>query len=972
MMAGDQTVLNVRMTLSFSENEEVTVVGFGTQKKKSLVSSITSVNVEELKIPSSNLTNALAGKVAGIISFQRSGEPGIGTDNSNFYIRGLSSFGAGKLDPLILIDGVESSPTDMARLQPDDISDFSVLKDAAASAVYGARGANGVVLINTKSGKSGVTKFNFRAETRLSRNTQQIEFADNITYMETANEAVLTRNPNGILPYTQNKINGTKEGRDTYLYPDNNWLDQLIKRNTINHAYNIGITGGTQKARYYVAGTYNVDNGILKVNPINDFNNNIKLRNYSLRTNVNLNLTSTTELIIRMYGQFDDYAGPIGGGSATFTNAIRANPVMFPAVYPASMLPYLEHPLFGSSPTYNNNGETTNTLYTNPYAELVKGYSVFKSSNIQPQIEIKQDLRHLVKGLRFTGMGYLRRYSEYRVNRSYNPFFYQAVINPIDQSYSLQVLNDGSTNSIGTVGTEYLSYNEVPKVLDSRMWLQGALDYNQTFNKHSVSGMVISYLSSYEKGNNGSLTNSLPQRNIGISGRFTYGFDNRYLTEFNFGYNGSERFALRNRFGFFPSFGIAYRISNEKFFEPLTNVISDLKFRATLGLVGNDQIGDIADRFFYLSNISLNDGTYGASFGKNDGTPVYARPGISISRYANESITWEKSRQINIGMDLRMFNDELEIIADIFHQHRTQILRPRSYTESAAGFSATPFANYAEGESQGLDMSVRYQKTITKNLWANVRGTFTYSTNKKTVVDELRYDPSIAYLSMIGYPTSQTWGYIAERLFVDQNEVDNAPVQFGNTALKAGDVKYRDVNNDGVVNADDRVPIGLPTVPEIIYGFGTSMGYKKFDFGIYFQGAGRTSFFINANDIQPFNKNGGLENGLLQSISESHWTEENRDLYAFWPRLSTYIIEPNNVTSTWWMRNGSFLRLKSLDAGYSLSNLKRIKIDNMRVYFSATNLHLWSRFKMWDVEMGGSGLGYPLQAVYSLGVQVNF
>ncbi|HTG55259.1 MAG TPA: TonB-dependent receptor, partial [Niabella sp.] len=858
-----------------------------------------------------------------------------------------SSFGSGKQDPLILIDGVESSPTDMARLQPDDISDFSVLKDAAASAVYGARGANGVVLINTKSGKSGVTKFNFRAETRMSRNTQQVEFADNITYMETANEAVLTRNRNGILPYTQNKINGTREGRDPYLYPDNNWLDQLVKKNTLNYAYNLGITGGTQKARYYVAGTYNIDNGILKVNPINDFNNNIKLRNYSLRTNVNLNLTSTTELIIRMYGQFDDYTGPIGGGATTFTNAIRANPVMFPAVYPASMIPYLEHPLFGSSPTYNNNGETTNTLYTNPYAELVKGYSVFKSSNIQPQIEIKQDLRHLVKGLRFTGMGYLRRYSEYRVNRSYNPFFYQSVINPVDQSYALQVLNDGSTNSIGVVGTEYLSYNEVPKVLDSRMWLQGSLDYNQTFGKHAVSGMVISYLSSYEKGNNGSLTNSLPQRNIGISRRFTYGFDNRYLIEFNFGYNGSERFALQNRFGFFPSFGIGYRVSNEKFFEPLLNVISDLKFRATLGLVGNDQIGDIGDRFFYLSNINLNNGTYGASFGKNDGTPVYNRPGISISRYANEAITWEKSRQINIGMDLRMFNDELEIIADIFHQYRTQILRPRSYTESAAGFSAIPFANYGEGESKGLDMSVRYQKTITKNLWANVRGTFTYSTNKKTVVDELRYDPSIAYLSMMGYPTSQTWGYIAERLFVDQDEVDNAPVQFGNTALKAGDIKYRDINNDGVINADDRVPIGLPTVPEIIYGFGTSMGYKKFDFGIYFQGAGRTSFFINANDIQPFNKNGGLENGLLKGISESHWTEDNRNLYAFWPRLSTYIIEPNNVTSTWWMRNGSFLRLKSLDAGYSITNLKRIKIDNIRVYFSATNLHLWSRFKMW-------------------------
>ena len=986
MPVGNQSVINVRMKSTTVGMEEVTVVGFGTQKKKSVVGSITSVNVAELKIPTSNLTNTLAGKIAGIISFQSSGEPGIGTDNSNFYIRGLSTFGSGKRDPLILIDGVESSPTDMARMQPDDIADFSVLKDAAAAAVYGARGANGVILINTKTGKSGVTKFNFRGETRLSKNSQNVAFTDNIKFMELANEATLTRNPQLPLPYTQNKINNTIAGVDPYLYPNNDWVDQLIKNNTVNYAYNLGITGGTQKARYYVAGTYNVDNGILKVDPINNFNSNIRLRNYSLRSNIDLNLTSSTALAIKLYGQFDDYNGPISGGAETFANVLRTNPVMFPAVYPREMMSYVDHPLFGSARMYNDLGATV-ALYTNPYAMMVRGYSVFKSSNIQPQLELKQNLNFIAKGLKFRAMTYLRRYSDYRVNRAYDPFYYQAVISPLDQSYHIQALNDGSETSVGTVGKEYLSYTEGTKNQDSRMWLEGAFEYNRVFDKSTVTGMLIGYMSSYEKGNSGSLSSSLPQRNEGVSGRFTYGYDDRYLTEFSFGYNGSERFAEMNRFGFFPSFGLAYRISNEKFFEPLKKTINELKLRATYGIVGNDQIGNINQRFFYLSEVNPNDARYGASFGKGEGVGTYpADPrGYYVSKYANSSITWEKSQQINLGMDLNMFDNNLEFIADVYKQYRYNILQARSYTESAAGFGGViPYANYGKAETKGVDLSLRYQKNFSKYMWANMRGTFTYSTSKRTLVDELKYNNTLAYLSVLGYPVDQAWGYIAERLFVDQHEVNNSPQQqLGSaTTLLAGDIKYRDINNDGVINADDRVPLGYPYTPEIIYGFGGAFGYRNFDFGIYFQGSGRSSFFINPSKIQPYNKvfydnnnnlmSPGYENRVMSAIAESHWTEDNRNLYAFWPRLSTYQIANNNVTSTWWMRNGSFLRLKSLDAGYTFDKLGKVKLDNVRLYFSAINLFTWSKFKLWDPEMKADGLGYPIQAVYSLGVQINF
>lgn len=966
-----QTTINAVLKNASGSLGDVVIIGFGgTQKKASMVSSITTVDVKSLKGPTGNLTNTLAGRIPGVISFQRSGEPGLGTDNSAFYIRGLSTFGTGKQDPLILIDGVESSPTDLARLQPDDISDFSVLKDAAAASVYGARGANGVVLVNTRSGKEGVAKFSFRAENRVSSNTKNFNMADNITYMELANEAALTRSPLAVQPYSQNKIEHTKAGDDPYLYPNNNWIEQLIKKYTVNQSYNLNVSGGTNRTRYYVAGTYNQDNGLLKLDPINNFNSNIKLKNYSIRSNINLNLSENTELIIRMYGQFDDYNGPIGGGSATFNNALWSNQVMFPAVYPQSKLPYITHPLFGSARTVDANG-LTSTLYVNPYAQMVRGYSVYKTSNLQPQVELKQDLGFVTPGLSFRTMGYLRRYSFYSVDRSYNPFYYSAIVDPTTQDYNLTVLNDGSATSIGTVGTEYLGYAEGNKVVDSRFWLEGSVTYNRTFKKHTVGGNVIAVISNYETGNAGSVTASLPQRNQTLSGRFTYGFDNRYLAEFNFGYNGSERFAKNNRFGFFPSAGVAYRISNEKFFTPLKKVITDLKFRATYGLVGNDQIGNINDRFFYLSNVNLNDGGFGASFGRNDGAGTYGRNGVSISRYANEGITWEQSRSMNLGMDMKLFYD-LTLTVDVYKQWRSQILQAKSTVESAAGFSAIPSSNYGKAETQGIDVALNYQRSLNKNMWINVRGTFTYATSKVKVTDEIVFPANIAYLSRANHSISQTWGLIAERLFIDQKEVANSPVQYGDNGLLAGDIKYKDVNGDGVINNDDMVPIGFPQQPEIIYGFGASFGYKRFDFSFYFQGAARSSFFINPWNIQPFYLNGGYQNNLLKVIADNHWSENNQNPYAFWPRLSTWRVNSNNQTSTWWLRNGAFLRLKSVDMGYTLPDFKALKLKGTRVYFSATNLFILSGFKLWDVEMGGNGLNYPIQSVYSMGVQLNF
>lgn len=970
LIIGNRIEFKVSLKPSSEGLNEVVVVGYGTQKKGSVVSAITTIPVGEIKGPSSNLTTMMAGRISGMIAYQRSGEPG--SDNSDFFIRGLGSFGSGKVNPLILIDGIESTSTDMARLQPDDIEAFSVLKDASAASIYGARGANGVVLITTKSGKDGKLKVKFRQENKISSNTRNFKFADNITYMELANEAVLTRNPIGVLPYSQTKIDRTGQpGSNPYLYPNNNWIDQLIKDYTFNQGYNLSVSGGSDKAQYYVASTYNIDNGVLKVDDLNNFNSNIKLRNYSIRSNVNMKLTPTTEGIVRLYGQFDDYTGPLGGNDADgnwvsgggniFNKAVWSNPVAFPAAYPSELLPYIEHPLFGGAVT--GNGSTT--LLTNPYAEMVKGYEVYKASTVQTQLELKQDLKMLTPGLKARAMAYIRRYSYYRVSRQYNPFYYSATLNPDTQEISLNLLNSGAEGSIGTTGTEYLNYSEGAKNISSTIYLESALNYNKTFaEKHDVSGMLINIVQSNESGNAGNLQSSLPSRNFGLSGRFTYAYDNRYLAEINFGYNGSERFARNNRFGFFPSFAAGYIISNEKFFEPLLDIISNLKFRASFGWVGNDQIGKSSDRFFYLSNVSLNDINYGSSFGELNS---YYRPGVSISRYANDKISWERSRQTNIGMDLKLFNS-INIVVDAFKQTRSNILQTRSNIGSTLGLAVTPSTNFGEAESKGLDMSITYNKKFGDNWFTNLRGNFTYSTSKILKYDENYYPPELDYLYKKGNSIAQNYGYIAERLFVDDQEAANSPKQFG--TYGGGDIKYRDVNKDGVITSLDQVPIGYPTSPEVIYGFGGTLGYKDFDFSLFFQGSARSSFFINPKNISPFVTNGGAQNGLLEVVANDHWSEDNRDVYAFWPRLSNNFIDNNNQSSTWWMRNGAFLRLKSVEMGYNVPKnfTKKYNISGLRLYASTTNPVVFSQFKLWDPEMGGNGLGYPVQSTYNFGI----
>ncbi|CAH0312626.1 TonB-dependent receptor SusC [Pedobacter sp. Bi36] len=951
-----ESTINVVME-SLNDLDEVAVVAFGTQKKSSMISAITTINPKDLKVPSSNLTTALAGKLAGVIAYQRSGEPG--QDNASFFIRGVTTFGY-KKDPLILIDGIEVTSTDLARMQPDDIASFSIMKDATATSLYGARGANGVILIVTKTGEEGKAKIQVRFENSTSENTRNLEFADPITYMKLANEAVVTRNPLGILPYAQNKIDQTALGANPNIYPSNDWRTMLLKNRTNNQRMNFSTNGGGKVARYYIAGTYNNDNGLLKVDERNNFNSNISLKSYQLRSNININMTKTTEVIVRLAGSFDDYTGPIDGGSGLYTKIMRSNPVLFPAYYPAGQMPKTNHILFGNS---------SNGLLINPYADLVKGYRDYSRSLMNAQFEVKQDLSFITQGLSARGMFNTSRYSYFDVSRNYNPFYYSASgYNSLQDTYGLTLLNEGSA-------TEYLNYNEGAKDINTTTYMEAAVNYVKQISKvNDITALLVYQRRQQLFANSGTLQKSLPYRNQGVSGRFTYGYNSRYLAELSFGYNGSERFFKTERYGFFPAIGLGWQVSNEKFWKPISTIVSKLRLKATYGIVGNDAIGSPEDRFFYLSEVNLSDGGKGARFGEQF---AYYRPGITVNRYDNAFITWERAKKFNFGTELTLFND-FNLQVDIFSETRDNILMERAAIPSTMGLAAAIKANTGKAKANGVDISADYSKNFNSSLWLRLHGNFTYAHSEFSQFEEPQYKES--YLSRIGQSLNQNYGLIAERLFIDQYDVANSPKQtFGEYA--AGDIKYRDVNGDGQITNLDRVPIGLPTVPEIIYGFGFSSGYKNFDLSVFFQGSARSSFWIDTRATAPFvpynypgESLGGTQNALIKAYADDHWSEDNQNLYALWPRLSDSQNNNNVQTNTWFMRNGSFLRLKSAEVGYSIPKkiINRVKLSNARFYVSGTNLLSLSGFKLWDIEMGGNGLGYPVQRVYNVGIQIGF
>lgn len=965
--------LKVVLQEDIKHTEEVVITAFGKkERKEAIVGSVTSIKPEELKIPASNLTTALAGQAAGVIAYQPTGQPG--QDNAQFFIRGVTTFGY-KVDPLILIDNIELSTNDLARLNVDDIASFSILKDASATALYGARGANGVILVNTKEGKMGKLSINARIENSRSQNTRSLKIADPITYMKAFNEATLTRDPSQPLPFNQDKINNTiatmhhDPGSNPYVYPAVDWLKTLIKDHTNTQRGNMSVSGGSPLARYYVAGSYNLDHGNLVEDTRNNNHNNVKFQNYQLRSNVNVSLTKTTEMIIRFSGTFSSYQGPLttdGSFSSDIYNlALHTSPVLFPAYYPADSANLTtQHILFGAPP-----GTFNATPFNNPYALLLRGHKTSSESRVLAQLELNQKLDAVTKGLTFHGIFETNRYAYFDANLGYNPFYYN--IGSYDRKTNVYTLS--WLNQEPGAATEYLGYYPGTPVINTGAYLQGNLDYVRQFGNHNLSGTLVGTMQQTVYSNASSLVNSLPHRNMGLAGRAAYNYKSKYYMEFNFGYNGSERFSREHRYGFFPTIGGGWMLSEEKFFAPLLPILSRVKLRGSYGLVGNDNISD--RRFFYSSDVNLASGA-GAEFGTNRG---YNRPGVSINNYPDPEVTWETSRQMNLALEITTLKN-LNFTAEYYNYNRYNILQKRSYIPTTNGLEADIYANLGKANARGIDLSADYKQQLNRDLLVSARGNFTLASNKYTYYEEPNYPEPWRHTA--GHPIRQGYGYIAERLFVDDAEAQSSPQQLFTADSKAprgGDIKYRDLNGDGVIDQRDQAFIGYPQVPEIVYGAGFSVQYKIFDLSAFFQGQARVSFFIDPSKVSPFIQSPDAyvygNTQLLQAFADSHWSEDHQDIYALYPRLGTNgnEITNNRQASTWWLRNADFLRLKSAEIGISLPPrmARRWGLRNARLYFNGLNLITWSSFKLWDPELGGNGFAYPIQKVYNVGLNVN-
>jgi len=939
--------------------EDVIVVGYGKQKKASVVGAISSISPEALIIPSSQLSNSFAGRISGIIAVQSTGEPG--KDAASFWIRGIATNGS--TTPLIFLDGIEISVGDLNSVDPVNIENFSILKDASATALYGARGANGVILISSKRGKIAETpNISVLVETSFVSPTMLPSMADGLTYMKAYNEARFNNNPFAAPMYSDDKINGTAKKLDPYIYPDVDWYHSLFTDVALRQHANLNIRGGGKNARYYMGGSYYRDNGILKNlsnNPFN-FNSNILNQRYNFVNNMNVNVTKSTEVELNISADYVRYSGPANSAASIFDEVMQSNPVHFPVMFPPdSNVATTSIIKFGNA----TGGILANTSFYNPYADMVLGYTQHFYSTVLSTIRLNQKLDFITKGLSANVLASFKNYSYSSITRRYTPYYYQLTSYSYDSTkknynYKLNMLGNGGTTSLSQSGGSDG---------DRTLYMQALLNYDRSFGtKHAITGLLV-YQQKQFDGNSpgGDITASLPHRNQGISGRATYSYDNRYFIEGNFGYTGSENFAEGHRYGFFPSIGAGYIVSNEKYFENLYKLFSLFKIRASYGLAGNDALP--GGRFPYLSKVNL-EAEHGAVFGLNFNN---SRNRIVITQYPNVDITWEVAHKLDIGLDLEILH-ALTLNIDFFQEKRDHIFQQRATIPSTVGTgSASLFTNFIKVENRGVDVTAVYNRSVSKDFIINGRGTFSFARNKILAIDEPHY--IYPYLSDIGKPVNTLRGLIADRLFIDTKDIAISPAQKF-SVVNPGDIKY--INQTGsytsstanTINSNDMLPMGYPSVPEITYGFGVDVIYKKVDVGIFFQGIANTSFFMNG--IVPFNRGGGMNQcNLYQFIADDHWSPSNQNLHALYPRLSEINNQNNEQNSSWWLRNGSFLRLKNMEIGYTPTKI-------LRIYLSGSDLLTFSGFKLWDPEVSANessdnGQSYPPERVFNVGIQLN-
>lgn len=925
----DLGVINVKLTSDNELLDEVVIVGSGTQKKVSVTGAISSVKGAALKAPSSSLTSSLAGRLAGVMVNTTSGEPG---SASEFYIRGISTFG-GRKTPLILLDDVEISSTDLNNIPAETIESFSILKDASATAIYGSRGANGVMLVTTKSGQENTkTQINVTVENSFQSMMNFPKFVDGATWMELYNEGQRNRGATSLM-YSQERIDNTRNKVNPYVYPDVNWRDLLFKDMAMSQRANVNLQGGGSRVSYYMSLNVNHDSGLLDSPQIYSFNNNINNLSYNFQNNLQVKVTPTTKIRLNMNAQIQNRKGPNYKTQDLFIMTHTANPIFFPATLPAQKGD--KHMRFGNAILSNA------TLRTNPYAHMASSFKQVDENMMHTTMRIDQTLDFVTKGLSANALIHFKNTSSQAFTRSIEPYYYRITKwTPGTDQYDMERL--------GTSGTEYIYTSDISRYTERTITMQFQLDYKRQFGMHNVGGMLMYMQRDFKR-------DVLPNRNQGFSGRFTYDYGQRYLAEFNFGYNGTERLARADRFEFFPAMSLGWVISNEAFFEPLRDKVDNLKVRASFGEVGSDDL-DYPTNFVYIDQVSLD--KIGWTTGDNFNT---YKVGPQLERYAVQNACWERSQKLDVGIDITLFRN-WNIIFDYFHEKRYNILMMRAAWPNMIGLSnALPYSPIGEMSNQGYEVSTSYSTQIGKNLTIDFRGNFTYTKNKYVYIDEIWHE--YPWQIKTGRPLSYQYGYVAEGLFGSQEEIDNhAKQELGSTPMP-GDIKYRDLNGDGVINSYDQAFISeLGKDPRIQYGFGVNLTYKKWDLGVFFNGSAMRKINMNKDGgVHPF---GAESHNVFQYVAENRWTEENQNPHAQYPRLGITNSETDNnrQNSTYWLRNGNFLRFKQLEVGYTFKY--------GRVYLTGDNIAVFSPFKEWDPEL--EWYKYPLQRTFNIGLQLNF
>lgn len=952
-------IYDVTLEEQVNELEETVIVGYGTQRKISNIGAQSSMKMEDIKTPSASLTTTLAGRLAGVVAVQRTGEPG--KDAADIWIRGIST--PNTSSPLVLVDGVERSFND---IDPEDIESLTTLKDASATAVYGVRGANGVILIKTKPGKVGKPTVSADYYESFTRFTKMVDLADGITYMNAANEAM--RNDGIATKYTEDQIRNTIAGKDPYLYPNVDWLKEIFNDWGHNRRVNVNVRGGSEKVAYYASVSYFNETGMTVTDKnINTYDSKMKYSRYNFTTNLNIDVTPTTKVEIGAQGYLGEGNYPAISSADLYNAAMSISPVEYPKMFFVNGEAYVP-------------GTSTNNNFNNPYSQATRrGYDNLTKNQIYSNLRVTQNLDMLTKGLKLTAMYAFDVYNEIHVHQDRA----ESTYNFLDTSVPYDMNGQPILQRIYE-GSNVLSYKQETSG-NKKTYLEASLNYDRTFNDdHRVSALFLFNQQSKLLYPKGTLEDAIPYRMMGIAGRATYSWKDRYFAEFNIGYNGAENFSPKHRFGTFPAFGVGWVVSNEKFWQPLSKAVSFLKIRYTDGKVGNSEVSD--RRFMYLDQMKEN-GDYGYKFGPN-GTKWAGYETVNMA----VDLIWEESRKQDLGIDLKLFNDDLSIVFDLFKERRENILLKREHSmPSFLGYNTSaPYGNIGIIENKGFDGTIEYNKRINKDWVIALRGNVTFNKDKwiQGELPEQKYE----WMNQYGRNINGAKGYVAEGLFT-QAEIDDMArweslsaankaitpkpfaSQFG--TVKAGDIKYKDLNNDGQIDAYDQTYISRGDVPTTVYGFGFTVGWKDLSVGMMFQGVAGAERVLNGSSINPFNGGGG--SGNLYSNIDDRWTEENPDQNAFYPRLSygseTTSSINNFQKSTWWVRNMNFLRLKTLQLSYNLPKpwVNKVHLKNAAVYVMGTNLFTLSRFKLWDPELNtDNGASYPNTTSYSVGINFTF